>query len=302
MSHPTDPIFVLDSGLGGLTVVRALLDRLPYERIVYFGDTARLPYGSKTRPTITHFVKQIIGWSERHHPKHVVVACNTASALALPEVRAAFPHIHISGVIEPGARAAAGASGKNEPLIGIIATEATIRSRAYEIAIRKRRQRARLLMTATPLLVPMIEEGRRNDDPLVELALRQYLRQMTRDRIDALVLGCTHYPLLKPAIRRIVGEDVAVIDSAQQCAEDVAARLVEAGTAATMGLMMGPASEDRSRLSAFVTDDPDRLARLGADFLGFGVEAPTLVPPEVLYQQDAGSLGLPAMTVPEISA
>lgn len=298
MSHPQDPIFVLDSGLGGLTVVRALLKRLPHERIIYFGDTARLPYGSKTRQTITHFVKQIIGWSQRHRPKHVVVACNTASALALPNVRTSFGHARISGVIEPGARAAGRASDKREPLIGIIATEATIRSRAYETAIRHYHPNARLLMTPTPLLVPMIEEGRQHDDPLVELALRQYLRQMTDRQIDALVLGCTHYPLLTPIIRKVVGADVVVIDSAQQCAEDVASRLSQVSLLATMGL----ASDDRARLSMFVTDDPERFARLGAAFLGFEIDTPSLVAPEVLYLQDGDPVGLSARSVPEIVA
>jgi glutamate racemase len=281
MRHRDDPILVIDSGLGGLTVVRALLSRMPAEQIVYFGDTARLPYGSKTKSTISHYIHQIITWGLTHQPKHVVIACNTASALALSTVRASFAPLTITGVIEPGAKAAAAASTKAEPLIGVIATEATVRSGAYGQAIHKRRHRARLISTAAPLLVPMIEEGRRNDDPLVDLALRQYLKSMVEHDLDVLVLGCTHYPLLKRAVRRVVGEAVAVIDSAERCAEDVAARLSQAKLSAEMS-----ASDDRSRLQAYVTDDPERFAKLAPRFLGFNVDLPTRVAPETLYEQD----------------
>ncbi len=278
MRRRDDPIFVLDSGLGGLTVVRALLSRLPGERIVYFGDTARLPYGSKTKQTISHYVEQIIRWGQRFDPKHVVIACNTASALALPTVRRPFAPLAVSGVIDPGARAAAGSTSKADAIIGVIATEATVRSQAYQIAIQRRRHRARVLLRPTALLVPMIEEGRTNDDPLIDLALRQYLRPLIDRGIDALVLGCTHYPLLKPAIRKIVGDGVAVIDSAERCAEDVAARLENADV-----LAIANARDDRDRLSAFVTDDPERFARLAPRFLGFAVDPPALVSPETLY-------------------
>jgi len=276
-----DPIFVLDSGLGGLTVVRALLSRMPGERIIYFGDTARLPYGSKTKQTISHYVQQIIEWGLKFNPKHVVIACNTASALALPTVRQMFAPLTVSGVIDPGARAAAGSTSKPEALIGVIATEATVRSKAYQIAIQRRRHRARVLLRPTALLVPMIEEGRTNDDPLIELALRQYLQPMLDRGIDALVLGCTHYPLLKPAIRKIVGESVAVIDSAERCAEDVAARLKNAALPA-----INAVKDDRDRVSAYVTDDPERFARLAPRFLGFAVDPPTLVSPESLYNRE----------------
>src|SRR5205823_5750853 len=156
----------------------------------------------------------------------VVIACNTASALALPELRSKFPQLSISGVIEPGAKAAAIAAGKSEsPLIGVIATEATIRSKAYERAIHRLRNRARLLLRPTPLLVPIIEEGRKPEDPLVGLALHQYLSPLFDRGIEVLVLGCTHYPIFKNAIQTMAGAEVRVIDSAQQCAEDVARRL-----------------------------------------------------------------------------
>src|SRR4051812_40260130 len=195
---PQSPIVVLDSGLGGLTVVRSLRAVLPHDDILYFGDTARLPYGSKSPTTVTTFVRQIIGYLLPYRPKHVVIACNTATALALPNLRGEYPELSVSGVIEPGARAAIEAAGaKEQPIIGVIATEATVRSKAYERAIHRRRHYARLLLMPTPLLVPIIEEGRDARDPLVRLALEQYLKPMFDRNIDVLLLGCTHYPMLK---------------------------------------------------------------------------------------------------------
>src|SRR5688572_23926799 len=158
MSHsPDQPIVVLDSGLGGLTVARALREVLPMEDIVYFGDTARLPYGAKSAETVTLFVKQIIGYLRPHNPKHVVIACNTATALAMPAVRQAFPDVTSSGVIEPGSRAAVVAAGpRRVPVIGVLATEATVRSRAYAQAIHRKRHHARVIQQSAPLLVPII--------------------------------------------------------------------------------------------------------------------------------------------------
>lgn len=269
--HKDAPVVVLDSGLGGLTVVRALRQRLPAEQIVYFGDTARLPYGSKSAETVTSFVRQIIEYLRPINPKHVVIACNTATALSLTAIRATFPELSISGVIEPGARAAASAAGaRSNPLIGVIATEATIRSRAYERAIVRRRQHARLLVRATPLLVPIIEEGRALNDPLIDLALRQYLAPFIRHEADVLVLGCTHYPILRDLIAQRLGDQVAVIDSADRCADDVAARLRRRGL-----LREGEAPAEPVR--CFVTDDSPKFSKLSARFLGMKIEPPTLV-------------------------
>ncbi|HEX8911727.1 MAG TPA: glutamate racemase, partial [Humisphaera sp.] len=225
----TAPIVVLDSGLGGLTVAKALRAALPAEDLIYFGDTARLPYGSKTAATVGTFVRQIIAYLRPMGPKHVVIACNTATALALPAAVAAFPDLTISGVIDPGARAAvAAAGGKRQPVIGVLATEATIRSGAYERAVLARRQQARVLLRPAPLLAPIVEEGRTCDDPLVRLAVKQYIAPLTDRGVDVLVLGCTHYPILRPAIERVAGPAVRVIDSAHQCAQDVARRLERA--------------------------------------------------------------------------
>jgi glutamate racemase len=276
---PESPIVVLDSGLGGLTVVRALRAVLPHEDILYFGDTARLPYGSKSASTVTTFVRQIIGYLRPHKPKHVVIACNTATALALPHIRGEFADLSISGVIEPGAKAAVEAAGaKERPCIGVIATEATVRSKAYERAIHRRRHYARLLLRSTPLLVPIIEEGRDARDPLVKLALKQYLQPLAERGIDVLLLGCTHYPMLKGLIARMVGNRVRVIDSAETCAEDVHRRLRSAG-------LLRPAGRSQSSgsLRCFVTDDSPRFSALASHFLGFSIDTPTWVPPEALY-------------------
>jgi glutamate racemase len=304
----SDPIAVIDSGLGGLTVVNALRRTLPSEDIIYFGDTAHLPYGNKSPATVCRFVREIIDFLLPLCPKHVVVACNTATALALPIIAREYTDLSISGVIEPGARAAVAAAGTARmPAIGVIATEATVRSKAYERAILQRRNLARVMLRPTPLLVPMIEEGRTSDDPLVETALRQYLQSMILRKIDVLVLGCTHYPLLKPAISKVVGKTVRLIDSAEQCAQDVARRLERKGLLRQHDIVaQGVVASEESGsgvmttaetttpddtkldtpvstaglLRTFVSDDPERFAALAARFLEMEIEAPSLVRPD----------------------
>ena len=282
MMSPSSPVVVLDSGLGGLTVVKAMRAALPGEEILYFGDTARLPYGSKTAATVTTFVQQIIEFLREYDPKHVVIACNTATALALSATRAAFPGLPISGVIEPGAKAAVAAAGaKRVPVIGVIATDATIRSRAYERAIYHRRHHARLLLRATPLLAPIIEEGRTEKDPLVRLAVEQYLAPMIKAGLDVLVLGCTHYPILRNVISDVVGAGVKVIDSAEQCAQDVAVRLRARNLARAPDASEGT---DVGALRTFVTDDPLRFRKLASRFMGIEISLPTWVSPDELYR------------------
>jgi glutamate racemase len=285
-SPSASPILVLDSGLGGLTVARALREVLPLEDIVYFGDTARLPYGAKSAEAVTAYVRQIIAYCRPFNPKHVVIACNTATALAMPGVRTAFPDLSVSGVIEPGSRAAVVAAGaKQVPVIGVLATEATVRSRAYAHAIHRKRHYARVVQQASPLLVPLIEEGRQLGDPLVKLALKQYLQPMVDHRMNVLVLGCTHYPVLRPVIERMVGATIPVIDSARLCAEDVTRRLT------AQRLLRGadaPANADNpmsvvGSFRCFVSDDPDRFARLAPRFLGTSIAPPKLVTPEELH-------------------
>jgi glutamate racemase len=296
------PILILDSGLGGLTVARAIRELMPQEDIVYFGDTARLPYGSKSGATVTGFVRQIISYFKPFSPKHVVIACNTATALALPAVRKEFPDLSISGVIEPGAKAAVIAAGsRHAPVIGVIATEATIRSKAYDRAILHRRHHARLLLQPAPLLAPIVEEARKADDPLIALALEQYLRPMLERAVDVLVLGCTHYPMLKAQIVAVAAPPIAIIDSAEECAQDVARRLAvrnllrdktpgwsgnRRSSAMQLGIDILPQSEAPARpgkLRCFVTDDSPRFGKLASRFLGFDVPAPTWVSTDELY-------------------
>lgn len=288
-TNPNRPIIVLDSGLGGLTVARAIRTLLPFEDLVYFGDTARVPYGPKTATTVTGFVREILYFLEPHDPKHVVIACNTATALALGAIREEFSHLTISGVIEPGARAAVEAAGQLPcPLIGVIGTEATIRSGAYERAILKRRQHARVLCQATPLLVPIIEEGRRSDDPVLRLVLEQYLAPLIAQHIDVLVLGCTHYPIHKRLICQIVGSNVAVIDSAEKSAEDVRRRLQTARLERTD-------RNDMGSFTCYVTDNSPRFATLAQQFLGLRLEAPRLVSLDELHavaSRRAAAVGL----------
>jgi glutamate racemase len=299
VARNSSPIAVLDSGLGGLTVVRALQRVLPCEDIVYFGDTARLPYGSKTAPTIITFVRQIIDYLRPLDPKHVVIACNTATALALPIVRSVFPDLSITGVVDPGAKAAVIAAGaKRVPVIGVLATEATVRSKAYERAIHRLRAHARLVLRPASLLVPIIEEGRDCNDPLVTIALKQYLRPLIQHGVDVLVLGCTHYPILKEAICAIVGPSVRVIDSAEQCADDVARRL-----RARSLLNCGERASDAhpwdeleqlkgGSLRCFVTDGAPRFARLASRFLGVEIDPPTCVSPDELIPSPGPSVNL----------
>jgi glutamate racemase len=217
-----DAIGVFDSGVGGLTVVSALRRRLPRESILYLGDTARLPYGSKSPDTVTRYTRRNIEFLSERGVKAVVVACNTASALALPNLD---PGIPTWGVIEPGARRAAEVSRGR---VGVIATEATVRSDAYPRALRRLRPDLEILSRACPLFVPLVEEGW-HDDPVTEEVARRYLAPLLEAQIDTLVLGCTHYPLLRPVLERVAGPGVTLVDSAEAVAEVVASGLAEQG-------------------------------------------------------------------------
>ncbi len=208
------PIGVFDSGLGGLTVVQAIMKRLPGERVVYFGDTARIPYGSKSPDTILRYSEQILRFLASHKVKFVVVACNTASSLALPRLKPG--RVPVMGVIEPGARAAVEVTRTG--IVGVIGTDGTVRSNAYPRAIRALRPSAKVYQQACPLFVPLVEEGRVRG-PVVEAVARGYLQPLLRKRVDTLVLGCTHYPLLKTTLQKICGPKVRVIDSAEETAK-----------------------------------------------------------------------------------
>jgi glutamate racemase len=216
-----DAIGVFDSGVGGLTVVSALRRRLPGESILYLGDTARLPYGSKSPDTVTRYTRRNIEFLTERGVKAVVVACNTASALALPNLE--MRELPTWGVIEPGARKAAAVS---KGRVGVIATEATVRSDAYGKALWAVRPDLEILSQACPLFVPLVEEGW-HDDPVTEQVAGRYLRPLLDAGVDTLVLGCTHYPLLKPVLERVAGPEVTLVDSAEEVADMVAAGLAE---------------------------------------------------------------------------
>jgi glutamate racemase len=255
------PIGVFDSGVGGLTVVAALRERLPAESILYLGDTARLPYGTKSPETVLRYTRKNVEFLLARGVKAVVVACNTASALALPHLAAELP---LWGVIEPGAaRAAAASAGR----VGVIATESTIRSDAYAAALRRLRPELEVLSAACPLFVPLVEEGW-TDDEIAEAVARRYLEPLLGAGIDTLVLGCTHYPLLRPVLARVAGPEVALVDSASAVADRVARDLEEAGLAAPAAA--GPGARlglPRGELHACVTDTTERFARLAHQIL-----------------------------------
>ena len=221
-----DAIGVFDSGVGGLTVVSALRRRLPGESILYLGDTARLPYGSKSPETVIRYTRRNIEFLTERGVKAVVIACNTASALALPHLE---PHVPTWGVIEPGARKAAAVSRGR---VGVIATEATVRSDAYPKALRALRPDLEIFSQACPLFVPLVEEGW-HDDPVTAEVAERYLRPLLDLRVDTLVLGCTHYPLLKPVLHRVAGPEVTLVDSAEVVAEMVAEGIDARGLTAT---------------------------------------------------------------------
>lgn len=208
------PIGVFDSGVGGLTVVAALQRMLPHERILYIGDTARVPYGGKSAETVTRYSREISDFLIAERAKLIVVACNTASALAVPTL-APSSSVPLLGVLQPGAVAAVKSTINKR--IGVIGTKATIGSSAYEKAIRSLDSDVTVSSVACPLLVPLIEEGL-FDDEVTGIVLRRYLEPMLAQGIDTLVLGCTHYPLLKRAIQNICGPGVTLVNSAENCA------------------------------------------------------------------------------------
>ena len=250
------PIGVFDSGIGGLTVVRELQHQLPHESLVYFGDTARVPYGNKSPETVRRYAREILDFLVSRDVKMVVVACNTASAHALDELKRTSP-VPVEGVIGPGARAAVDASRGGR--IGVIGTAGTMKSGAYERAIHALRPDAQVIQRACPLFVPLVEEGWLGHES-TRLIAHEYLDPMKEQGIDTLVLGCTHYPLLKPLLLDVIGSGVRLIDSAEQTAAAVARELRESK------LEGPPQAEGHTHF--VVSDAPDQFERVGAGFLG----------------------------------
>ena len=254
MSDPR-PIGVFDSGIGGLTVVKALRDLLPHENIYYLGDTARVPYGPKSPETVQRYAVELAGMLMRKNAKALVVACNTVSSVALPLLAKRFP-VPVVGVIEPGARAALQATRNRH--IGVIGTRATIRSGAYEKALRASDNNVRVSSRACPLLVPLIEEGLLDDD-VTDRMIARYLEPVFGDGIDTLVLGCTHYPLLTAAIARTLRGDVVLVDSAQNCARAVEEMLNRQSLRAALS--------NPGELHVALTDPADNFLNIARDAL-----------------------------------
>ena len=254
------PIGVFDSGIGGLTVVRELIRQLPNESIVYFGDTARVPYGPKSPDTVLRYSQEIAGYLEKQGIKTLVVACNTATAHAVPALQQDLG-IPVIGVIDPGARAATRATKSGS--IGVIGTQGTIKSRAYEVAIQKLMPDARLSVTACPLFVPLAEEGWLETEATL-LVAQEYLTPLRDAHIDTLVLGCTHYPLLKRVIGTVVGRDVRLIDSAEETAAETARVLKQENLAS--------ADPNGARYRFVASDAPETFLRIGQRFLGAAIE------------------------------
>lgn len=253
------PIGVFDSGLGGLTVAHAIMRQLPAESLIYFGDTARVPYGPKSPDTVRRYSREISAFLIEQGVKAIVVACNTATAHALPMLREELD-VPVIGVVEPGARAAVRATRTGH--IGVIGTAGTIRSQAYVRAIHAENPDLRVTALACPLFVPLVEEGWTNHEA-THLVAEEYLAPFVKDPIDTLVLGCTHYPLLKPVIGEIVGRSVRLIDSAEETAAD-ARRMLDAND------LTAAAGEGAYRFVA--SDDPQQFLTLGRRFLGSAIE------------------------------
>ena len=254
------PIGVFDSGIGGLTVVHELMRQLPNESIIYFGDTARVPYGPKSPDTVRRYSREITGWLGEQGVKAIVVACNTATAHALVALREEL-EVPVVGVIDPGARAAVRASDSGS--IGVIGTMGTINSGAYERAIRSLAPDATITTRACPLFVPLVEEGWLDRDA-TKLVAEEYLSPMAQANVDALVLGCTHYPLLKPLIADVLGKEVRLIDSAEETAAETKRVLTEKE-------LLAPKRNDAT-YRFIASDAAEQFLRLGQRFLGGAID------------------------------
>ena len=274
------PIGIFDSGVGGLTVYRALHERLPNERFVYLGDTARVPYGTKSLATVERYAVENSRFLAAHGIKLLVVACNTASALALPAIRAAIS-VPVIGVIEPGSRAAVEIAPHGN--IGVIATEATVQSHAYAKAIASMGAHGRVIERACPLFVPLAEEGWANSD-VARTVARDYLSEFKDTNLGALVLGCTHYPILKDVISETVGREVKLIDSGAATARDVESLLESSDLTHEEPSGLYQERQLCDDLDHFyVTDAAERFAKVAERFLG---SAPSILEAVEIWGHD----------------
>lgn len=266
MYRPSElPIGVFDSGVGGLTVLSALRSRLPRERFLYLGDTARLPYGTKSEHTVTRYAQQAAQVLVDRGIKLLVIACNTASAVAVDALARHFAPLPVIGVVEPGAIAAC--HGSKTGHIVVLATESTVRGGAYVRAIARRRPDAQVDGVPCPLFVALAEEGWTTGEIPQAVAKRYLEPVLTRSGpvVDCIVLGCTHFPVLREVVQGVVGEQVCIVDSAQTTADEVAQRLDEQG--------LNASGRVAAMVQLLATDDGDRFARVGARFLGLALSA-----------------------------
>lgn len=272
MNRSSDPIGVFDSGVGGLTVLRELYRQLPHESLIYFGDTARLPYGTRSQAQILQFVREILTWMVRQRVKMVIMACNTSSALALEAVRSEFD-IPILGVILPGARAAV-QSGRR---IGVIATPATAASNAYRRAISEIEATAEVWQVGCPQFVPLIEQNRLNDPYTYEIA-QEYLAPLLQRQIDTLIYGCTHYPYLAPVLKKILPPTVRLVDPAVY---------VTAAAAQELDLLGLRNVRPPLPTRFCVSGSPKPFTQLATQWLGYTPVVERISLPELVYQPTA---------------
>ena len=258
------PIGVFDSGVGGLTVVREIMRQIPNEKIVYFGDTARVPYGSKSKDTITRFSRQIVHFLESQDVKAIVIACNTASAYALEQIEKEID-IPIIGVVKPGAKVAAETTKNGK--IGVIATEGTISSGIYSSYIKEIKKDATVIGKACPLFVPLVEEGLW-EDPVTDEIARRYLTEFTQQDkdIDTLILGCTHYPLIRSTLGRIAGEKVTLVNPAYETARELKELLEQKDLLNDRELGLGD-----NRYQFFVSDKADKFQNFANSIIKYGI-------------------------------
>ncbi|NLJ57324.1 MAG: glutamate racemase [Tissierellia bacterium] len=249
------PIGIFDSGVGGLTVMREVIEQLPYEDIIYLGDTARIPYGSKSEQTIKKYAQQCSRFLKSKNVKTIVVACNTASSIALEDLKDNFD-IPVIGVIEPGARSASKATSNGK--IGVIGTTATINSNAYQNKIMEFLHSAEVIGIPCPLFVPIVEEGWEYSQ-VAELTAEKYLTELTEHQVDSLVLGCTHYPILRYTIKKVVGPNVKLINPAFETAKDLKSLLKEKNLLNEF--------KGNPKYEYYVSDAPEKLRRIGGNFL-----------------------------------
>lgn len=249
------PIGIFDSGVGGLTVMREVMEQLPYENIIYLGDTARIPYGSKSEQTIKKYAHQCSTFLKSKDVKTIVIACNTASSIALENLTNSFD-IPVIGVIDPGARSASKVTENGR--IGVIGTTATINSYAYQEKIMEYRHDAEVIGIPCPLFVPIVEEGWEYSH-VAELTAEKYLTELIEHDVDALVLGCTHYPILRYTIKKVVGPHVKLVNPAFETAKDLKNLLMEKN--------LLNENYDKPRYEYYATDAPERLRRIGGNFL-----------------------------------